>query len=49
MLSPMANEAQAAVKALGKKLLVVKATDDRELGAAFELAGLVKWAVLAPG
>jgi putative ABC transport system substrate-binding protein len=33
---PDAKEAQAAVKALGQKLLVVKATGDRELEAAFE-------------
>jgi putative ABC transport system substrate-binding protein len=33
---PDANEAEAAVKALGQKLLVVKAAGDRELEAAFE-------------
>jgi putative ABC transport system substrate-binding protein len=33
---PDAKEARAAVKALGQKLLVVKATSDRELEAAFE-------------
>jgi putative ABC transport system substrate-binding protein len=32
---PDAKEAWAAVKALGQKLLVVKATNDRELEAAF--------------
>ena len=44
---PDANEAQAAVKALGKKLLVVKATDDRELGAAFETLAQVRADALA--
>jgi putative ABC transport system substrate-binding protein len=33
---PDAKEARAAVKALGQKLLVVKATGDRELEVAFE-------------
>ena len=33
---PDAKEARAAVKALGQKLLVVKAASDRELEAAFE-------------
>ena len=33
---PDAEEARAAVKALGMKLLVVKAASDRELEAAFE-------------
>jgi putative tryptophan/tyrosine transport system substrate-binding protein len=33
---PDAKEARAAVEALGRKLLVVKATGDRELEAAFE-------------
>lgn len=33
---PDAEEAAAAAKALGRKLLVLKATGDRDLGAAFE-------------
>jgi putative tryptophan/tyrosine transport system substrate-binding protein len=33
---PDAKEARAAVKVFGQKLLVVKATGDRELDAAFE-------------
>lgn len=33
---PDAEEAEAAAKALGLKLLVLKATSDRDLGAAFE-------------
>jgi putative tryptophan/tyrosine transport system substrate-binding protein len=36
---PDAKEARAAVKALGQKLLVVKATGDRELEAAFDMLG----------